>query len=184
MPSKSYANKVLMIQLRNVNYGPDLSGYLTDKQLVFYVESCELGKLLQFHIIGPDLPLKRAVRYVYNYNNNKLQKVTATKSRLWEVALNLLCEEYTDHVLTSCTLDKFSEKVRAMYERPPIELSPCPYHHARAIPVTENTTIGGQYRPLVPYTVESEDESDDDDDTYSPSMLNTTNNSTICFCKM
>ena len=171
----SFANKVLMIQLRNVNYGPDLRDYLTDNQLVFYVESRELGKLLQFHIIGPDLPLKRAVRYVYNYND-KVQKVTGTKSRLWKVALNFLNEEYTDLVLTSCTLDEFSEKVRAMYERPPIELPPCPSHHA--IPVTENTTIGGQYRPLVPYTVESEDESDDDN-TYFPSMLNTTNNSTI-----
>ena len=92
------------------------------------------------------------------------------------MALDFLNEEYTDLVLTSCTLDEFSEKVRAMYERPPIELPPYPSHHA--IPVTENTTIGGQYRPLVPYTVESEDESDDDN-TYSPSMLNTTNNSTI-----
>ena len=91
MPSMSYANKVLMIQLRNVNYGPDLRDYLTDNQLVFYVESRELGKLLQFHIIGPDLPLKKAVRYVYNYND-KVQKVTGTKSRLWKVALDFLNE--------------------------------------------------------------------------------------------
>ena len=47
----SYANKVLMIQLRNVNYGPDLRDYLTDNQLVFYVESRELGNFCSFTLL-------------------------------------------------------------------------------------------------------------------------------------
>ena len=182
MPTRSYANKVLLIQLRDVDYGADLSRYLNDKELVFYVEFRGLGRPLEFHVIGPDLPLKRAVAYVYNNYNSKLRKVAVTKSVIWEVALDFLNEEYTDHVLTSCTLGKFSEKVRAMHERPPIELSPCCHRHAKALPVTEDTTIGGRYPLIVPYTVETEDVSDDN--AYSPSMLNTTNNSTVCFCKM
>ena len=175
MPLTTYVRKVLLIQLCDVAYGTDLSRRLDAKDLVYYVECRGLGRPLGFYVVGPDNVLKSTVAYVNHNYNSKFRKVVATKSFDWKVALDSMDEEYCDHVLTSCTASEFEEKVREMYEIRPM---PCKYRHAKVLPVYEDTTVDGRYRPIVPYCVEAEDVSDD-----QPSMLNNEQSDIVCFCK-
>ena len=175
MPLKTYVRKVLLIRLCDVAYGADLSRRLDDKDLVYYVECRGLERPLVFYVVGPDNALKSTVVYVNHNYNSKFRKVVATRSFDWKVALDSMDKEYCDHVLTSCTASEFEEKVREMYEISPM---PCKYRHAKVLPVYEDTTVNGRYRPIVPYSVEAEDVRND-----QPSMLNNEHSDIVCFCK-
>ena len=163
--------KVLLIQLCDVVYGTDLSRRLDDKDLIYYTECKGPGSPLNFYVVGPANDLKRTASYAYNNYNSRFRKVVATRLLDWKVGIASMNEECCDHVLTSCTAVKFVEKVREMYKSDPTEVPPCKYRHAKVLPVWEDTTFAGRYVPIVPYTVEAEDNSDNEQSDI------------VCFCK-
>ena len=108
-------NKVLLIQLCDVAYGSDLSHYLTDKELDYYVERAGLESPLEFYVIGSDDALTKSAEYVYNTYTDYFKKVAVTQTFYWVEGVDECNDKYTVNVLTGCSLEEFCEKVRTLY---------------------------------------------------------------------
>ena len=107
--------KVLVIHLHDVDYGPDLSSYLKENQLDYYVERSSCESPLDFYIIGSFNDQMRAVRYVCTYDDLDMDETFE-----WVEDAPEENEDYTVHELTGCTLEKFREKVQIFYEQNPL----------------------------------------------------------------
>ena len=173
MPGRTYVGKVLKLTLRDVIYVRDLAGYLDDRYIKYYVENRGVGKPYLYYIIGDDALVKSAIQYCYLHYNTKYRKVVEIKSIPWKKFVGTIDEGFCDHVMTGCCIAEFYQEVIERNQPDPIPV-PCRHpYHASPVAVTDDTTVGGRYPPIVPYTVDIEDISDAEN-IYK---------NTICFCK-
>ena len=157
MPSRKYAGKVLIVTLSDVAYANDYASYMYDQKLAAYVECHGVVQRLMFYIVGSDRELNNAVLYCYNNYNTKFRKVAKTRSVNWKDVIGSINEDFCDHVLTPCTLGEFYNEVMEKCGSVEVDIpnaKKCQLNHAVVYPVTEDTTIGGRFHPIVPYGVE------------------------------
>ena len=174
MPLRKYAGKVLIVTLSDASYANDYARYMYDQKLAAYVE-CH-GQRLMFYIVGSDRELNNAVMYCYNNYNTKFRKVAKTHSVNWKDVIGSINEDFCDHVLTPCTLSEFYNEVMEKCGSVEVDIpnaKKCQLNHAVLYPVTEDTTIGGRFLPIVPYGIE--DVSDDEKNNEQSDI--------VCFCK-
>ena len=176
MPSRSYAGKVLIVTLSDVTYANDYANYMYDRKLAAYMECHGIGQPLMFYIIGSDRELNNAVLYCYNNYNTKFHTVAKTRSVNWKDVIGSINEDFCDHVLTPCTLSEFYNEVMEKCGSVEVDIpnvKKCQLNHAVVYPVTEDTTIGGRFRPILPYGIEN----------VSDDEKNNEQSDIVCFCK-
>ena len=181
MPTSSYKGKVLVISVYDLAYVLDLTEQLDKKDLMYYVECRGLGHLILFYTFGADDKLKSVVQYATRAYNAKYRRGVSTASIEWKKFIGSLDEQWCDHVLTTLSLPDFYEEIIKYNDTEPIPIPACEkVLHARRVPTKSiDSTVGGVYRPIVPYVVVS----DGDKDYHSVSMSNNEQRDTVCFCK-
>ena len=177
MPVLSYKGKVCCVSLSDVCYGGDFGWQLGLKKLIYYVECLGMGRRINFWFFGDDLKVKSLVGYAYRNYNTKFRKVVTAKCVDWKKFMGSLDDQWCDHVLTLCDLDEFYDNVRVANAGDPVQIPECrAVLHAYEVPADpEDTTVGGRYRPLVPYDVEL---------TLRDEEMNNTDVNTVCLCKL
>ena len=106
-------------------------------------------------MIGDDKKIKSVIQYAHRWYNTKFRRVVSTGAIDWKKFLGTLDEQWCDNVLTSCTLPDFYDEVTIANVSLPVEIPRCGAIHARAVPNDpEKTTMGGRFKPIVPYDVE------------------------------
>ena len=119
-PWADYDPKVLVIKLDDVTYGSDLSSYLKEKQLDYYVERFDCETPLEFYIIGSFDDQAEAAKYVYDIYDD----LDVDDSFCWTEGpvegRDGGPDDYTVRELTGCTLEEFCEKVQIFYEQNPL----------------------------------------------------------------
>ena len=167
---RSYEGKVVVIYIADVVYCQDFNRCLDNRQLAYYVECRGAGQPLVYYTFGNSKTIQSIICYARRSYNTMFKTVVKTRSLCWKSFVGSLDDQYCDHVLTSCSMDEFYDLVTAANQCEPVDV-PCT-HRIHAIPfvVDDDSTIGGRYRRIVPYTIKVED---NDEDT----------NDTVCFCK-
>ena len=181
MPTSSYKGRVLIINLYDPAYAYDLTKQLDKKDLVYYVECRGPAQQFKFYTFGADDKLQSVVRYVRCGYNTKFRRGVSTVSIKWKKIIGSLNEQYCDHVLTALSLPVFYEEITKYNATKPIPIPVCEKAiHARRVPTKpKDSTVGGVYRPIVPYVAVR----DGGEDYHSVSMLNNEQRDMICFCK-
>ena len=182
MPSRTYKGKVVCVSLTDLAYGGDFSSQLEKKDLKFYAECYGLGQQITFYVIGDDKKIQSVIQHAHRWYNTKFRRVIKSRSIDWKKFLGTLDEQWCDHVLTSCTLADFYDEVTIANARLPVEIPRCGGGiHAQAVPNDpEKTTMGGRFKPIVPYVVEPASYYKD---YRSVPMINNEQRDTICLCK-
>ena len=179
MPTATYEGKVLVVRINDLAYAGDFSAKLDKLDLKSYVECRGVGQPIKFYTFGDDVKLKSAVGYATRSYNTKFRRVVSTAGVEWKKFLGSLDEQWCDHVLTMCSLPDFYDEVTTWNTTEPIPGCEKSMHARRLPAYSWESTIGGRYRPIVPYDVEPAG----DEDYHSVSMLNNEQRDTICFCK-
>ena len=178
MPSATYKGRVVVIRINDLAYASDFANCLEKKDLKSYVECRGLAQHIKFYTFGEDVKIKSAIAYASRSYNTKFRRVVSTAAIEWRKFLGSLDEQWCDHVLTACALPEFYDAVTQWNVTKAIPIPTCEksMHARRLATYPGDSTIGGRYKPIVPYDVEpiSDDEAN---------MINNEQRDTICFCK-
>ena len=167
---RSYEGKVVVIYITEMLYCQDFNRYLDNHQPAYYVECLGVGQPVIYYTFGNSKTMRSTICYARRRYNSMSKTVVKIRSLSWKSFIGSLDDQHCDYVLTSCSMHEFYDLVTSANQCEPTDV-PCT-HRMHAIPfvVDDDSTIGGRYRRIMPYTVKAEDNDEDTDDT-------------VCFCK-